>query len=87
MSNDLPLTITIPVPTPRPRARGIHSTGRYGTNLRVRCTFEDRDMIQKACEHLGIEESAFLRWTSVYAAKAILDVVTANIEETDNERS
>jgi uncharacterized protein (DUF1778 family) len=68
-----PLLIKIPIPTEMTRRRGINSTGRYGGNLRIRCTNAEYDMIKREAEMLGITLAGFSRWCIVRVAQALID--------------
>ena len=66
-----PNSISIPLPQDIPRARGIHSTGGFGGNLRVRCTDDEKLLVQSVANSLGITMSGFSRWCIVHVAKSI----------------
>lgn len=70
---DLPLRVTIPLPSEIPRGRGRHATGRFGTGIRVRITYEERLLIEQVIGNLDAEMtlSSFLRWCGVHAAQAL----------------
>ena len=80
---DHPITITIPVPYEIVRARGIHSTGKYGTSLRVRMTKADRDIIRREAERIGITSSMFLRWCGVAVAAKLQEARTGERYKVD----
>ena len=68
-----PLQVKIPIPTEMARRRGINSTGRYGGNLRVRCTNAEYDMVKREAERLDITLAGFSRWCIVHVAQALID--------------
>jgi len=71
--NDPPTHVEIPTPGNIPRARGIHSTGRFGNSLRARISLDDYEIITQMAAELGLSISMFVRWASVYTAKALKD--------------
>ncbi len=68
MSYEPPLSITIPAPNEIPVGFGPNSTGKYGGNLRVRCTNAEYDMIQFEAAAMGISLAMFTRWCAVHVA-------------------
>jgi len=66
-----PLKVTIPRPTEIPRARGVMSTGKYGGNLRIRCTNAEYDMAKEIADSLGLTLAGFGRWCIVRCAMAL----------------
>ncbi len=71
MSYDPPLKLTIPTPSHFVIKRGVHSTGGYGGNLRVRCTNAEYDLIGEEAEILGTTLANFCRWCAVRAAETL----------------
>lgn len=66
------LTLTIPFPSYIPRARGIHAVGKFGTQFKAKCSIEEKEIVQRAAEHLGISPTEFIRWCSVHSAREVL---------------
>ena len=71
MSYEPPLKITIPIPTSFPVGRGVHSTGKRGGNLRVRCTNAQYDAIQLEAAYLKVSLATFCRWCAVHVASQL----------------
>jgi hypothetical protein len=69
---DVPLKVTIIVPCFEPRARGIHSTGRFGTSIPTRMHYEDVNLIDTAASLAGVDRSTFIRSVATQAAKLII---------------
>ena len=63
-----PVKLSIPLPSPIPRARGIHSTGGFGGNIRVRCTDDEKLLVQSEANYLGLTLASFSRWCITHAA-------------------
>lgn len=68
---DPPIKVTIPAPSEIPRARGPNSTGKYGGNLRVRCSNQEYDLVFDEAALLGVTPSNFCRWCIVQTALAM----------------
>ena len=87
-SYDPPIKITIPVPSEIPPRRGRHSTGRYGGNLRIRCTDTEYDLVQQEAKELNLTISGFGRWCIIRIAAALrthrLEESTADGVEVDD---
>lgn len=66
-----PLKITIPVPSYIPPKPGMHSTSKYGGNLRIRCSNAELDMVQEEADKLGLTTSGFCRWCITRVALAL----------------
>jgi len=82
MTYDPPLNLSIPLPCSIPRARGLHSTGGFGGNLRVRCTDDEKLLVQSEAHKLGLTLSSFSRWCIIHAAQSLKEhrnVTTGNI--------
>jgi len=79
-----PKTISIPLPQDIPRARGIHSTGGFGGNLRVRCTDDEKLLVQSIANDLGITMSSFSRWCIVHSAQSLKEHQNATTSSTNN---
>jgi CYTH domain-containing protein len=79
--NDLPLTLTIPLPHHQPRTRGIYATGRFGANIRVRCSSQDAELVTKAAAALGMSESEFIRFVMTHAAAQLLEAVNGDADD------
>ena len=78
MSYEPPLKITIPLPREIEKGFGINSTGRYGGNLRVRCTNREYDLIKHEADKLDISLAMFGRWCAVFVASRLLEHRKAN---------
>lgn len=63
--------IEIPVPQSIPRGKGINGTAYNNDAIRTRTTKQEREVIEKAADKLGITPSNFIRWCSVQAATVI----------------
>ena len=81
-----PDKISIPLPQDIPRARGIHSTGGFGGNLRVRCTNDEKLLVQSVANRLGITMSSFSRWCIVHAAQSLKEYHNATTDNGNGER-
>jgi hypothetical protein len=66
-----PLKIEISIPTSFPIGCGVHSTGKRGGNLRVRCTNRQYDDIKIEASHLNISLATFCRWCAVKVASRL----------------
>lgn len=77
MAHDDRITLTIPFPSYIPRARGIHAVGKFGTLFKAKCTVEEKEIVQKAADVLGISPTEFVRWCVVHSAKEVLNVPDA----------
>lgn len=77
-THDDRLTITIPFPSYIPRARGIHAAGKFGTLFKAKCTLEEKEIVQRAAEHIGISPTELVRWSSVHVAQEVLKDVSAD---------
>lgn len=75
-THDTRVTIEIPFPSYIPRARGIHAVGKFGTLFKAKCSLEEKELVQKAANHIGVSYSEFIRWCSVYCAKEVLNDVS-----------
>ena len=68
------VTIRTPMHTPRLRgvqARGPHALGPLGTNLRVRISRLDRELIESIAEELGMSKAEFCRWCALRVAEEL----------------
>lgn len=79
------MKITIPTPSELVRRRGIYSTGKYGGNLRVRCTNLEYDLICSEARHLGISASGFTRWCTVRVAELLKNHRDQHLNTTEAE--
>ena len=77
-----PNNISIPLPSSIPRARGVHSTGGFGGNIRVRCSDQEKLLVQSEAKELGLTLASFSRWCIVHAASILKEHRNA----TDGER-
>ena len=68
---DPPLKVTIASPSEIPKGFGINSTGKYGGNLRIRCTNAEYDMIKEQAYLHGLSISNYCRWCCVHVAQAM----------------
>lgn len=66
------IQLTIPYPSYIPRARGIYAVGKFGTLLKAKCTQEEKELVQKAADHIGVSYSEFIRWCASQCAKEVL---------------
>jgi hypothetical protein len=73
MAHDGRLTLTIPFPSYIPRGRGIHAVGKFGSIFKAKCSLEEKDIVQRAAEHISISPSEFIRWCAVKCAKEVLE--------------
>lgn len=65
------ITIRTPMHTVRLRgvqARGPHALSSLGSNLRVRVSRMDHDLIERIAVELGMSKAEFCRWCSVETA-------------------
>lgn len=88
MPEQFPLTVQVPIPSYIPRARGVHATGRMGTNVKVRISYDDKVMIYKAAELCGVDPAAFIRWCASYMAEALVEAdkrINSHEREANNE--
>ena len=75
-----PDRVTIPAPMPVLRQRGKHATGeRYGRNLKVRLSLNDRELIRTVARALDMTPAAFIRWCAVHVAKSLGDDIEDNL--------
>lgn len=81
---DLPMRCIIPTPVYAPRARGMHSTGRFGHNLRVRCSVEDFQLIETEAKRIGIPVAMFVRHCAVFTAEYLRNYHDDRGKEHDN---
>jgi len=81
---DLPLKCTIPIPISAPRARGVHSKGRLGLNMRVRVSHDDYDLITDEANKLGVPVATFIRHCSVFTAEYLRKYRDDRGKEHDN---
>ena len=65
-----PLKIFIPLPSKMKRALP-HSAGTYGSNMRVRCTDAEYDLVEREAEAIGLTTSSFARWCITRTAIAL----------------
>ena len=82
-----PIKITIPIPSYIPYGHGLKATSGHGGNLRVRCTNDERGLIETEAKLLGLTVSGFVRWVSLYAAKALEKHRVTNNESIETEVS
>ena len=68
----LPLKVEIPIPSEIPRARGIHSTEKFGTKMKVRYSVDEEMLVKEQAKRIGVGTSQFIRWASVHLAKALM---------------
>ncbi len=68
---DFVLSIIIPIPTHIPRARGVHATGTFGAETRVRLHNDELVLIQQQADALGVTVANFIRHCTVETAKAL----------------
>lgn len=73
MGYEPPLKIAIALPNEFPKGFGIHSTGKRGGNLRIRCTNKEYDAVQREATHLGISLAMFGRSCIVQVATMLLE--------------
>ena len=71
MPYELPLSITIPIPSEYARGRGINAVTGYGSNVRMRCTNYEYDIVKEVATEMGIPLASFSRWCVVHCAKAL----------------
>jgi len=79
------LTLTIPVPSYIPRARGVHAVGKFNSYITVYLSKDERDLLNKACETLGLSRNAYARWVLVHTAIKALE--KEGIHVSDDEKS
>jgi hypothetical protein len=72
MSYEPPLKVTIPTPSQLPKGFGVNSTGKRGGNLRIRCTNNEYDVIQKEAAKLDITLAMFCRWCAIHVSKQLI---------------
>jgi hypothetical protein len=72
MAHDGRLQVTIPFPSYIPRARGIHAVGKFGTLLKAKCSLDEKEIVQRAAEHIGVSPSEFIRWCSSKVAQEVM---------------
>lgn len=72
-SYEPPLQIKISLPSEFKKRFGPESTGRYGGNLRVRCTNEEYDMMKAIAEKLNLSLAMFVRSCAVQTARILRD--------------
>jgi hypothetical protein len=72
MGHDARLEITIPFPSYIPRARGIHAVGKFGTIFKAKCALEEKEIVQRAADHIGVSPSEFIRWCVTKSAEEVL---------------
>jgi len=75
--HDTRITVTIPFPSYIPRARGIHAVGKFGSLFKAKCTVEEKEIVQRAADSLGITFTELVRWSAVHVAKEVLNVPDA----------
>jgi hypothetical protein len=73
-THDDRMTVTIPFPSYIPRARGIHAVAKFGTIFKAKCTQDEKDIVNRAAESLGITPTDLIRWAAVNVAKEVLNV-------------
>lgn len=73
-----PLDVTIRTPMHTPKLRGHHATARgpYAlgplcSNVRLRISKVDNDLIEGVCHELGMNRAEFVRWCAVEVAKTL----------------
>lgn len=71
-----PTHVTIPTPMHTPlqrgaQARGPHALGPLGSNLRVRISRVDKDIIKDVVKKLGMNDAEFIRWCAIEVAKQL----------------
>lgn len=66
------LKIVIPYPSYIPRARGIHAVNKLNSCVKVHLSYDEKEILERCCDALGLSQSNLLRWLSVYAATQIL---------------
>lgn len=71
-----PANVTIPTPMHTPllrgvQARGPHALGPLGSNMRVRISRVDNDLITGVADKLGMKRAEYIRWCAVEVAKAL----------------
>lgn len=75
--HNYPIRITIPTPMHTPVVRGPQARqGPYalnalGTNMRVRVSRMDGEIIDEVCKKLDMKRTEFFRWCAVETAKAL----------------
>lgn len=72
MAHDGRLELTIPFPSYIPRGRGIHAVGKFGTVLKAKCSLDEKEIVQRAADHISISPSEFIRWCATKAAQEVL---------------
>ncbi len=63
--------VLLPIPMKVTRGRGTNSTNPFGKMVQARITQEDYKLVQKEAEYCGVSVSLFMRWSSVFMARAI----------------
>lgn len=86
MDYEPPMRLCIPLPSEITRARGVHSAGALGANIRVRISKMERRLIEKEAERLGLNMSSFTRWCAVYAAHTLKKDRESRDERVDDVR-
>src|SRR5688572_20234294 len=67
-----PLKITIPCPSYIPQGNGVYSTHqKRASNLRLRTTDIEYDMMKAEAKRLGLSLAMFVRWCGVMTAVAL----------------